>query len=426
MTIPAGGYPSTSAQPVEFRLRWRTLEWWGCSLALFLNTGALFPLLLMVSSGDLGDAERAKLRLLQLPVMAITFVLLARNTGPFMILLRRSLPLVVLIGLAVLSTLWSIEPNITVRRVVGLIISGCLAGVLAIRFSPRQLLILFAGVVGFTLWLSLAAAVVAPGAAFMPGGEGFRGVYTHKNVLGWAACLGTILAIGLIVDGHSRLRRRGIRLLVISLTALILSGSGTGLISAVVGLVLFGFYGALRRTQGLSRIILILVALETIALLLLGAGFLLVPLLEALGKDATLTGRIPLWVMVDERISVKFWLGYGYQAFWTPGTYGAELIYSALQWTPPHAHNGYRDIMLSFGAVGMVAFLAMIVRAIRQGAALHCNDSKEDWIWMNVMVCVILLMNLTESNLLAQNDIQWLLMMTAIAMFGLRSRPVVH
>lgn len=423
MTLPAGGLPRATAPQIGVGLRWRTLEWWGCSLALFLNTGALFPILLMVSSGDLGDAERAKLRLLQLPIMAITFVLLGRHTGAFILTLRRSLPLVILIGLAVLSTLWSIEPAVTLRRVIGLITLGCLASVLAIRFSPRQLLILAAGVIGLTLWMSLAAALLIPSAAFMPEGEGFRGVYTHKNVLGWAACLGAILAIGLLVDGHPRLRGRGFRLLGCSLVCLILSGSGTGLISTGIAAILYGFYGALRRTHGLSQAILILVTLEIVAMLLLGAGLLLVPMLDALGKDATLTGRIPLWVMVDERISVKFWLGYGYSAFWTPGTYGAELINSTLKWNPPHAHNGYRDIMLSCGAVGMVAFVIMIVRAIRQGAALHCRAPQDGWIWLNVLVCAMLVMNLTESNLLMQNDIQWLLTMTAIAMFGLRSRP---
>lgn len=406
--------------PSGLRLRWRTLEWWGCGLALFLNTGAVFPLMLEVQNGTLGDPERAKLRLLQLPVIIITVVLLSRHTGALMLLMRRSLPLVLLIALACLSTLWSIEPQITLRRAFALVTTGALAGLLAIRFTPRQLLLLVASVIGLCLWLSLAAAVVTPNAAYMASGDGFRGAFTHKNVLGWAACLGVILAIGLLRDPHWALRRRGVWLLVASVACLLLSGSGTGLVTSTIGVILYAFYGLLRRTTGLSRVIVILFALETVAIFLLGTRLLLVPLLEAMGKDATLTGRIPLWALVDDRIRAQPWLGYGYQAFWTDGTYGADMIVAAVQWHPPHAHNGFRDIMLSIGAVGLSVLILTLVRAIQQGAALHCRAPADGWIWLNVMVGVILAMNLTESNLLLQNDIQSLLMMTAIAMFGLR------
>ncbi len=421
MNRPVESFTAVHPPAPALRLRWRRLEWWGASIALFLNSGALFPLVLMVQNGEIGDAERARLRLMQLPVIAITLILLSRHTGALMLAVRRSLPLVLLILLAALSVTWSIGTGVTLRRAIALGITCLLATLLAIRFTPRQLLLLVSGVIGFCLWLSLGAAVLTPSAANMPGGEGLRGIYTHKNVLGWAACLGVICGIALWQDSHRALHWRGFRLLVASVGCLLLSGSGTGIICSSVAVVLYGFYALLARTRGMTRLVCLLVVMELVAAIVLGGRPLLVLILDGLGKDATLTGRIPLWDIVDMRIAVKPWLGYGYQSFWTPGTYGNDLVTTTLQWQPPHAHNGFRDTLLSLGALGLTLLMWSLIRALRQGAALQMRAPKEGWVWLNVVIGVMIAMNLTESNLLAQNDIQWLLLSTAVIMIGLRA-----
>lgn len=402
------------------RLSWRKLEWWGGWIVLFLTSGAFFPLLLLVQNGTLGDAERAKLQLLQLPVYLFTAMVLARQPVQLLLAMRRTLPLVALVALAFASTLWSIEPQITLRRAIGLLMGVLLGYFLAIRFTPRQLLTLFSSMVGFTLFLSLLLMVASPSMAFMPDGTGLRGVYTHKNVLGWAACVGVILAFGLIKDTQKPSRRQGLILLGMSGGCLVLSGSATGIFAALVGMALFGFYGLLHRTRGVARAIVILLALEVVAVILLFLDQLLVPLLESLGKDATLTGRVPLWALVDTRIVQRPWLGYGYQAFWAPGKQQAMWIAGLLQWSPPHSHNGYRDILLNFGLVGMTVFTFLILRTIRKGAVLHCHAPRDGWAWMNVLVGVMLTLNLTESNLLTQNDIWWLTFVAIIGSFALR------
>ncbi|MGO7785777.1 O-antigen ligase family protein, partial [Rhizobium ruizarguesonis] len=76
--------------------------------------------------------------------------------------------------------------------------------------------------------------------------------------------------------------------------------------------------------------------------------------LEALGKDATLTGRVPLWELVDLEISDRWMFGYGYQAFWTVANPEATRIWLKIGWASPHAHNGYRDILLSFGIIPII------------------------------------------------------------------------
>ena len=402
-------------------LRWRTLEWLGCGIALFLLTGALLPLLMMGGGEGLDDAARARLRLLMLPVYLITAVLLSRHLGQLMVAVRRSLPLTLLLALPLLSVTWSISPSISLRRAVGLILSIALAYLLAIRFTPRQLLLLVAAVLVPCMVLSLVFAVALPGLGRMPLDAGIRGVYVHKNVLGWYAAIAVLVTGISVLQGDPLPRRVALLPLAVSVACLLASGSVTSLGAAVAIIVITCFYLTLKWLQGTARSLMVLVSLQLAALLLIGLGELLVPLLEFLGRDATLTGRVPLWQLVDEAIGRHLLLGVGYQAFWTEANPEAWHIWGVIRWGAPHSHNGYREILLNFGIVGFAAFVLMIVRALRQGAALYCAPREDGWLWLNVLVGMFLLMNLTESLFLVQNEFLFVLFSTAILMFSLRA-----
>ena len=413
----AAGHPGLT-------LRWRTLEWWGCGIALFLQTGAVFPLLVMGADGTLDDSARATLRLVALPAYLISLVLLARHPKSLLALLRNNLPLVFLLALPFLSVAWSVSPSVSLRRAVGLLLSMLLAYVLAMRFTPRQLMVLVALVLGICMALSLALMVMAPGLARMPQEADLRGVFLHKNVLGWYATLSALVSSLVAFDRTSTLRRWGLVLLIASIACLALSGSATALVSAISAASLVGFYVALARLRGLRRVLLVLVFLQLVVLLMISMRELLVPILEALGRDATLTGRVPLWALVDDRIANRPLLGYGYQAFWTPANSEAWRVWAAIGWMAPHSHNGIRETMLSLGAVGTVTLVIVVARGLRQGAMLHCRAPRDGWLWLNVMVGAFLGMNLTESLYLSQNDFLFIVFATALVSFSRHARAL--
>ena len=143
-------------------LRWRTLEWWGAGVALFLQSGALFPLLLGDGAGGIDDGSRGKLRLLALPVYAISLGLLSRHPWQLVAAVRRNLPLLLLLVFPLLSVIWSIGPSSSLRRVIGLLGSALLAYLLAIRFTPHQLLILVTFVIGICMLVSVLMLGAAP------------------------------------------------------------------------------------------------------------------------------------------------------------------------------------------------------------------------------------------------------------------------
>jgi exopolysaccharide production protein ExoQ len=273
--------------------------------------------------------------------------------------------------------------------------------------------------------LSLVYAAALPGLGWMPDDTGMRGAFGHKNILGWYASVSIVASAAVLAGGDSRgLRRLGGLVLVASALCLVASGSMTGLLSTIAAVCLGVFYAVLKRLQGMARTLFALTVLQLLAVAAVSASELLVPVLEALGKDATLTGRIPLWRLVDREIAEHLLFGVGYQAFWTEANPDAWAIWSRIGWPAPHAHNGYRDILLNFGLFGMAIFLVAILRAVVQGAALLRLAPTEGWLWLNVILGMSLVMNLTESLLLTQNDFLFIIFATALLMFGLRAPEV--
>lgn len=406
-------------------VRWRTLEWWGAGIALFCYSGALIPILL--APDGLDDGTRSKLRLLALPAYLITFGLLARCSGQLLVTVRRNLPFTLLLFLPFVSILWSISGSITLRRAIGLLFSVALAYLLAIRFSPRQLAALVSAVLVPLMVLSLVLAVAVPHLGRMPveaEAQGVRGVFIHKNVLGWYAGICVLALVGLLGDGGYLSRRLVLVALGAAGLCLVASASMTGLLATAAALALIPFYGALRRHRGIGRTMLVLLFLQAVAFLGIALTELLVPTLEWLGKDATLTGRVPLWRLVDAEIGRHLLLGSGYQAFWTEANPEAWRIWFKAGWMAPHAHSGYRDVLLNFGLIGFLVLAVTLVRALRQGAQLYCREPQEGWLWLNLLIGWFLVLNLAESVLLVQNDFLFVLLATAILSAGLRAPEI--
>ncbi|WP_375686959.1 O-antigen ligase family protein [Pseudooceanicola sp. LIPI14-2-Ac024] len=405
-----------------FAIDGRTVELVAIGLALTIQSGAIFPMLFSGGTGFLDAAAEARLRMLSLPIYLVAITLVLGSSAQFLIAVRRSVPLLVFYLLPLLSVMWSISPALSLRRAVALLLSLLFAYAIAIRTTPTQLLRIFTIMIGILMGLSLLLMGAAPHVAFMPDEGSLRGVFTHKNSLGWISALGVVvsgLALYIRVEGF---RRIGIVALLLSLACLVLSQSVTSLFSVFIAATFIGFYELLKSRNGLSRFMFGLISIELGILLMIGLSSYLPLLLEALGKDPTLTGRVPLWGLVDDRIAMRPLLGHGYQAFWTEANPGAWEIWGAIQWRAPHAHNGYRDLLLSVGVVGFAVMAAILVPTIRDGVRLHCQANDMNWLFPNVIVAQILVINLTESNLLGQTDIQWTLVTVSLIWIMTRTR----
>jgi exopolysaccharide production protein ExoQ len=83
---------------------------------------------------------------------------------------------------------------------------------------------------------------------------------------------------------------------------------------------------------------------------------------ESTADIGTLTGRTELWSELMTYVGARPLAGYGFEGFWGP-THTASVALS-LGWVVPHAHNGYIEMLLDLGVVGLVLFLAVLLSGL--------------------------------------------------------------
>ncbi|MGC2721946.1 MAG: O-antigen ligase family protein, partial [Candidatus Acidiferrales bacterium] len=125
------------------------------------------------------------------------------------------------------------------------------------------------------------------------------------------------------------------------------------------------------------------------------------PVVELVGKDATLTGRMQLWHYVKQEIVRRPVLGFGYSAFWSTGE--ADRIRAAVNWDPPTAHNGFLDAALGLGIIGLAILLLGLLRNLYLGFKVARRDQDFASIWPLFFIIFVVLDNLTESSITGAN-----------------------
>lgn len=83
--------------------------------------------------------------------------------------------------------------------------------------------------------------------------------------------------------------------------------------------------------------------------------------LEFVGRDPTLTDRTQLWADSVAAANSPV-IGKGFESFWLSSEI-QQTIWSTRWWKPHQVHNGYLEIYVNLGAVGIVLLLAMILSA---------------------------------------------------------------
>ena len=107
---------------------------------------------------------------------------------------------------------------------------------------------------------------------------------------------------------------------------------------------------------------------------------MLEPLLNAIGKDATLTGRVPLWQqLLDVIRETHPIIGYGYGHFWYDqealdlthvGFSKNNLFMSGLT---TGAHNSIIELWVNTGLIGLLSYFAMLIAAFSNSRDLPAD-----------------------------------------------------
>ena len=145
------------------------------------------------------------------------------------------------------------------------------------------------------------------------------------------------------------------------------------------------------------------------------------------GRDATFTGRVPLWTELIKIGSHKPILGAGYGSFWL-GKRTANL-WDIFYWQPNSGHNGYIDVFMDLGFVGLLMLILIIISAFRN--SFWSLETEGDIGGLKLtFILLILVHNLAESSFAKPTDFLWaLFLLSSIAVVtksqGDRDKTVV-
>ncbi len=333
--------------------------------------------------------------------------------------------LIVLIIVTFASVLWSVNPESTVVSLRSQFVQMIAFSLfLATGFTLREQLELVAFSLGLSALLSTFYAVAIPSVGKHVTGSftgAWKGLYSQKNILSALMVLSSVAFACLSDRGRSwrLVFRFGFYL---SLTLVLLSTSKTGLLSSIF-LIVFLFLWRRFRWRGEVSVIGLDLGILAAASLV---GIVIdnwEPILVGLGRDPTLTGRTLIWgATLDMLVQDQFWLGYGRDAFWY--TNAAVEVGAAVApgYIPPHAHNGFIDLMIDLGLVGLFAFgLSFIHNLVRATRKAYAARSGED-LWPLAFLAFLLISNITESALMRFNSIYWVVYV-AIAFSNFTSQP---
>jgi len=194
----------------------------------------------------------------------------------------------------------------------------------------------------------------------------------------------------------------------VSVLLILLTGSKTALLLFLIVVILLPLYKALRwtDTKVVPLVITLLLVTGSIAVLVAGNWE---NILLSLGRDASLSGRTGLWELALEKISEHPWLGYGYQGFWQEGGQ-AEVIWKAEGYKPPHAHNGFINITLDLGLIGLFLFLLTIAVIYLRAIPWLRSGKTTIELWPIFYVTFFFMYNHSENTIIAHNSIFWVLL----------------
>jgi len=157
-------------------------------------------------------------------------------------------------------------------------------------------------------------------------------------------------------------------------------------LSAFVGLFWLKKQNRLIGTGVLIFIISFLIIFGTVTPFM---GRLPIDFSAALGRAENLTGRADIWATLVPYALQKPILGHGLGGFWT------DAIRSI---SSSHAHNGYLDIILNLGFVGLIMFSLFLLSSCRK---TH-GEMSRDFDWGVLWTCYLLVAvthNIAESTI---------------------------
>jgi O-antigen ligase len=339
----------------------------------------------------------------------------------FLYVCTRDWTLLLLLVVALTSFFWSVAPEVTSLKLRALMRTMMIGGYLAARYTPLEQKQLLSKVLILSGFFSYAAVLLLPSYgikfASADGDLGWTGIYGFKNGLGTMMNLGATLALLNFLHGKKN-RLLSLVGFCLAVILIVCSKSSTSLISLASAIALLPIYKIMKQHYKLRIVFFISALLLSVSVAILALTNLDTIFTNFLGKEATLSGRQPLWGAIVSVGNERPWLGYGFGgAFWN-SPFGLEAISrNPLGWPPLdsdltkfHSHSGFVELFTQLGWLGCSIFALNFVFVFYRVITLAISTKKIEYFWMLQILIIFVVFNYTEApTILVANQFMWVL-----------------
>lgn len=339
--------------------------------------------------------------------------------GPFLAVARRNALILTWPLLAMTSTIWSVSPNSSFYHGAQLLMTVLVGILLSLHAGLFRVLQIYFLALAMAAVLSLFFVFASPGMAVWPSGE-WQGVFRHKNMLGHA--MGTLIVTGVCLFLQGWRPRFTAAVTAFAAGMLLMSRSGSAIVTVIVALSPLMLI-VLYRQGYIVFIFTIGVLLSAAAVGLLyidSSGIdLKESVLEALGKDSTLTGRTILWEFGLQAFEENPWLGYGYHGWWESGETAVGTLRMVVKQDLALFHNNFLEVAVAFGIWGPLALGSVILFVVITSARAFLADPQYIKAWPLLYMVLILFLCTSENPLFNNHGLHEVLLV-AVGTAGMR------
>ena len=315
---------------------------------------------------------------------------------------------------AIVSALWSDDPAKSIYLGVFLLGNAIFAFYISERFQPYDWMLLIRFVGFFAIFGSIALCIFFPqyGIDLKQSETNWQGIWTHKNSCAIVTCY--LLAPALFLRSYTlRDKFANGTYILAGIFLIAMSQSRTGWIVFLCLLLTKGSIELISRFAGRERYTMALLVASAAFIGIIALVFVMPVVLEAIGKDPTMTGRTQIWALVMVSIAQRPWIGYGYKAFWNGFQGAGASISFALGNLVANAQSGFLDTWLEIGIFGLLLTLYPFFSAFRASWRLILASSDSCTKFSVCVLMVTLVSNLDERSANYPNFLEWVMFIVA-------------
>jgi exopolysaccharide production protein ExoQ len=340
----------------------------------------------MEPAGTWGTYSQLEVALAVLAIAACASIGATPRTAPLI-----PIPLVLLLGLMGASALWSFASWETLRDTATYVIFAAAAWVIVRNTRLTTVVIAIVGAGGAILLASLGLLLIDPDAALWYQSSGLQGIYANRNTFGVVMVMVVPATLALpAVTVRGKLSKFSLVVLFSVAAAFSLSKTAMAVIALVL-IIWLALHLARRSVWypiaiGVVLFVGVIVAAANVS-----------KVLDVLGKDATINGRLDIWAGVLRVVPESPIIGFGWTRSWPLGSPHSNAVAESFEGNIVfHAHNEVLNWLVTVGVLGVVLVVTLYGLACWAGTRAFWRGGEPALIWLPLAAVTIVARGLSE------------------------------